>query len=149
MGTSCRHTDDGEPLLPERVGELLDVLGEARERAAGQRIGAAEAGPADHDVADVQVLDNGLERWCHDLRRADRAVQVQHEQAVGRPDRDVGQPAAVALRDAVHPLASSTRRSAATNSAGCSTIAMCPAPSMISQAAPGRRPSTVCAPPGG
>ena len=58
-----------------------------------------------------------------------------------RPDRAVGEPAAVAeVNDAgaAHAIAARTRSRAAANAAGRSTIEMWPAPSMTSQTAPGR-----------
>jgi len=91
-----RHADDGEVLTAQVVGEVGGVGGEARERPARQRIGAAEPRPADHDVAHAELVDDRLELGTDALRRADRAVQGEHEQPVGGPAREIGDPPAVA-----------------------------------------------------
>ena len=84
---ACGHADDGEAPLAERVGELGDVACELAQRAARQRVRATEARTADHDVADAQLVDHRFELRARDLRRADRAVQVDDEQPVARADR--------------------------------------------------------------
>ena len=79
-----RYADDRETLMAELVGELRRVAGEVQQRPAGQRVGVAEAGARDHDVADVELERDGLQLGAAALRGADRAVQVEHEAAVAR-----------------------------------------------------------------
>jgi hypothetical protein len=55
-------------------------------------------GAADHDVADPELGGDGVECVAAALRRADRAVQVQHEQAVARAGLQIAESPAIAQR---------------------------------------------------
>jgi hypothetical protein len=68
--------DEAEPLEPERVGELSDVVGPADQRTGRQRIGAAVAGTVDGDNAKRFGMRG--EHTGKEEPRAGRAVEEQN-----------------------------------------------------------------------
>jgi hypothetical protein len=96
VGPTAGKADDREPLDPERLRELADVVRELDDRTVGVRRRGPDPRPLDRDQTNVAVPALASRLWCDLPARAGGSVEPEDGAPLGRAELGIAEFSTVA-----------------------------------------------------